>query len=204
MFVIVYKNNVILGPMIWNAGRFKTVIEEDCEITVSLPSSNQGYYEINDDIKIYPVQTTPNPSYDSRTEFLNGPYYDFVDGVAISRMEVHQLDIVAAQNFVKADAAHTRWKKQNSGIQYNINGTDYTFPTDLQTKSTFHQYVTADVDNLNWKVDQDTWITLSKSDIKNIFVAIVNHVQSAFDWEADKLLEINDTNHEALSTLSLE
>jgi len=190
--------------MKWNARRFTEVIEDDCEITVELPLTNDSYYEVNDEIKIYPVQGTPNPEYNIKTEYLHGPFYTYVDGVAISSMVVEQLPLSAAQNFVKQEAANVRWTKQNSGVNVTLNDVEYTFNTDLQTKSTFHQYITADLESVNWKVNQDTWIVLSKSDIQTVFNSIVNHVQSAFDWEVAKLSEIVNTTHETLPTISLE
>ena len=204
MFLITHNNNVILGPMKWNARRFTEVIEDDCEITVTLPTTNDAYYEVNDEIKIYPVQGTPNPEYNSKTEYLHGPFYTYVDNVAISSMVVEQLPLSAAQNFVKQEAANVRWTKQNAGVKVTLNSVEYTFATDLQTKSTFHQYITSNLESVNWKVNQDTWIVLSKSDIQTVFNSIVNHVQSAFDWEVAKLSEIVNTTHETLPTLSLE
>lgn len=204
MFLITHNNNVILGPMKYNARRFTEVIEDDCEITVTLPTTNDSYYEVNDEIKIYPVQGTPNPEYNSKTEYLHGPFYTYVDGVAISSMVVEQLPLSAAQNFVKQEAANVRWTKQNSGVKVTLNNVEYTFNTDLETKSTFHQYITSNLESVNWKVNQDTWIVLSKSDIQTVFNSIVSHVQSAFDWEVAKLAEIINTTHETLPTISLE
>jgi hypothetical protein len=119
-------------------------------------------------------------------------------------MTVEQLPLSAAQNFVKQEAANVRWTKQNAGVKVTLNDVEYTFATDLQTKSTFHQYITSNLESVNWKVDQDTWIVLSKSDIQTVFNSIVNHVQSAFDWEVAKLSEIVNTTHETLPTISLE
>lgn len=204
MFIITYNNNVILGPMKWNARRFTEVIEDDCEITVTLPLTNDAYYEVNDEIKIYPVQGTLNPEFNSKTEYLHGPFYEYIDGIAYSSMVVEQLPLSAAQNFVKQEAANVRWIKQNSGVKITLNDVEYTFATDLQTKSIFHQYITSDLESVNWKIDQDTWIVLSKSNIQTVFNSIVNHVQSAFDWEVAKLSEISDSTHETLPGISLE
>jgi hypothetical protein len=63
MFVITHNNNVILGPMKWNARRFSEVIQDDCEVTIVLPLENDSYYEVNDEIKIWPVQETIRPEY---------------------------------------------------------------------------------------------------------------------------------------------
>ena len=204
MFVITHNNYVILGPMKWNARRFTEVIEDDCEITVTLPTTNDVYYEVNSEIKIWPVQFLSEPTYNPTIERLHGPFYEYRDSIAYSSMVVEQLPLSAAQNFVKQEAADVRWKKQNSGVKVTLNSVEYTFATDLQTKSTFHQYITSNLESVNWKVDQDTWIVLSKSDIQTVFNSIVNHVQSAFDWEVAKLAEIVATTHETLPTLSLE
>lgn len=204
MFIITYKNNVILGPMKWNAKRFIEVIENDCGITVELPQTNESYLKVNNDIEIYPVQGTPNPSYDPAIEFLHGPFYEYIDGIAYSSMTVEKIPLMAAQNLAKAKAANIRWTKQNSGVTVTLNGVDYNFKTDIETKSIFHQYITADLETVNYKIDQDTWIVLSKDDIKTIFNSIVNHVQSAFDWEVNKLSEIVDSTHETLPTVNLE
>ena len=190
--------------MDWKARRFSEVIEEDCEVKVSLPVTNDAYYEVNDEIKIYPVRSRTNPVFNSKTEYLHGPFYEYIDGIAYSSMVVEQLPLTAAQNFVKQEAAALRWQKQNSGIKVTLNSIEYNFPSDLNTKSVFHQYITSNLDSINWKIDQDTWITLSKTDIQTIFNSIVSHVQSAYDWEASKLLEITNSTPETLSQISLE
>jgi len=204
LFVIIYNNSVILGPMEWKARRFSEVIDDDCEITVTLPLTNEGYYEVNSEIKIWPVQFVSEPSYNPKIEYLHGPFYEYTDGVAYSSMVVQQLPLDAAQNFVKQDAATARWKKQNSGVKVTLNGTEYTFASDLNTKSIFHQYITSNLDSVNWKVNQDTWVTLSKTDMQTVFNAIISHVQSTYDWEATKLTEIVGTTHETLPNITLE
>jgi hypothetical protein len=190
--------------MEWKARRFSEVIDDDCGITVTLPLTNEGYYEVNSEIKIWPVQFSAEPSYNPKIEYLHGPFYEYTDGVAYSSMVVQQLPLDAAQNFVKQDAATARWKKQNSGVKVTLNGTEYTFPSDLNTKSIFHQYITSNLDSVNWKVNQDTWITLSKTDMQTVFNAIISHVQSTYDWEATKLTEIVAATHETLPNITLE
>ena len=204
MFIITYNNTVILGPMAWNARRFTEIIEDDCEITVTLPTTNDSYYEVNDEIKIYPVQGTANPEYNSKTEFLHGPFYEYRDGVAYSSMTVEQLPLSAAHNFVKQAVSTARWTKQKSGVKVTLNAVEYTFATDLETKSIFHQFITSDLTSVNWKVDQDTWIVLSRADITTVFNSIVAHVQSAFDWEVAKLAEIVASTHATLPAITLE
>jgi hypothetical protein len=206
MFIIKYKDSVILGPMVWRQLRFIDAIKEECEIEASLPATNVGYYEVNDDIKIWPVN--PNPQevqvYNPMIEYLHGPIWDCNEGIATPSYTVEKLPLLASQNFFKQKAGTIRWEKQNSGVKVTLNDVEYTFATDLETKSIFHQYITSDLESVNWKINQDTWIVLSKSDIQTVFNSIVNHVQAAYDWEVAKLSEIVNSTYEQLTTLSLE
>lgn len=204
MYVISHNGNVILGPMKWNARRFADAIEEDCEVQASLPATrdNDNVITVNEEIKIYPAVGAPLPSYNARTEFLNGPYWTFTETEAIAEMEAQPLPLEAIKNFMRAEAAGTRWTKQTAGVEVEVNGTTYKFATDDNARSTFHQYVTSGVSSLNWKVDQQTWIVLTAVDIQAIFTAILGVIQAAFDWETAKNDAITAATLETIETIS--
>ncbi len=206
MFVIVHNGNVILGPMNWNARRFSEVIEEDCDVSFELPLTNDNFdvITVNDDIKIYPVQTGDYPTHDYRFECLHGPFWQFTDTHAVQSFTAIPLAIDASRNFLKDELAKKRWTKQHECVKITINSVEYTFATDVTTKSVFHQYITSGITSVNWKVNQDTWISLSQSDITNIFNAITQHVQTAFDWENNLAEAINNATTETITSLSLE
>ena len=203
MFVIVYNGNVILGPMNWNARRFSEIIEEDCEVSVvlNLKNDEDNIITVNDQIKIYPVTSEANPEYNPRTQMLNGPFWTYTDTHAVSSMQVQSLPLEAIQNFLRQDAGAERWKKQYSGVKVTINGTEYSFATDPVTRTTFHQYLTSGIASVNWKIDQVTWITLTAENISAIFTAIVNHIQTAFEWEAAKNTEITAATLETINSI---
>jgi hypothetical protein len=205
MFVIVHNDNVILGPMRWNAYRFQEVILDDCELEVTLDSrnDNESVITVNAEIKIYPVTAEPNPTFNPKTEFLHGPFWTYTDTQAVQSYQVEQLTVEAAKNFLKAQVSSARWTKENSGITVTINDIEYKFDTDINTRSKFHQYVTAGLTSVNWKLDQDSWIILGPDDINNIFSAITAHVQTAFDWENTKVTEINVATIETISNIDL-
>lgn len=205
MFVIVYNGNVILGPMRWNSYRFQEVILDDCDLAITLDSRNDtsSVITVSDDIKIYPITAEPNPSFNVKTEFLHGPFWTFTETHAVQSYQVEQLPLAAARNFLKAQIADTRWAKENTTINVVINGVEYGFDTDITTRSKFHQYITSSVETVNWKLDQDSWITLSMPDINTIFNAITAHVQAAFDWENAKMQEINAATIETLTDIEL-
>lgn len=194
MLVIVYNNNVILGPMKWNRYRFENTIFEDCEFSCSLPSRNDDESPIivSDEIKILPVQGTDNPLFDTKTQILHGPFWEFTDTVAISSYQPMDLEITAAKNFAKATIAGVRWTKENGGVSININGTDYKFATDLNTRAILQQLVATQVDSYNWKFDDYNWLQLSKADIQLVLSNVLSHVQDSFTWEYNKSIEIDN------------
>jgi len=206
MFVIVYNGNVILGPMVWNARRFSEVIYDECDISVLLELRNdeQTMVTINDGLKIYPVTSEPDPEYNPRTQYLHGPFWAYTDTHAVSSMTVETYHIEAIRNFLRQELADKRWKKQHSGVEVEIDGTTYKFPTDPVTRVSFHHYLTSGSNLVNWKIDQYTWIQLTDQHISTIFNAIVGHLQSSFDWEATKNNEITSATLETIDSIVLE
>ncbi len=206
MFVIVYNGRVILGPMIWNARRFSEVINDDCEISTVLDLKNDDnkVVTVNDEIKIYPVDSEPNPEYNTRTQYLHGPFWTFTDTHAISSMTVESYSLEAIRNFLKQEIADVRWEKLHSGVEVEINGNTYKFPTDPLTRMSFLNYVTAGATNINWKIDQHTWITLTNEHLSIIFNKIVDHFQKSFEWESNKNDEINLATLETIESIVIK
>ena len=205
-FVIVYNGRVILGPMVWNARRFSEVIDEECGVSVVLELRNDDLTvtTVNDEIKIYPVTSEPDPTYNSRTQFLHGPFWTFTDTQAIASMTVEQYPLETARNFLRQEIADVRWKKLHSGVEVEINGNTYKFPTDPLTRMSFHHYATSGISKVNWKVNQETWLELTSEHISTIFNKIVDHFQSSFEWEANKNSEITTATLETIESIVIE
>lgn len=192
MFVIVYKESVILGPMRWNRFRFENEIQEECGVSVVLPNRNDELeaISVDDDIKILPVQGTPDPTFNSKIEMLNGPLWQFTDTHAIMSYRVMSLPIDAVKSQLKEKASSERWNKENSGVNITLNGVEYKFRTDKETRAIL-QNASSNLDSINWKQDADTWLQLSNQDVKGILTQVLQHVQSCFDWEFAKFQEID-------------
>lgn len=206
MFVIVHNNSVILGPMRWNKFRFENVIEEDCEFTVSLPSSNDQPIIVSDNIKILPIQGTQNPDFNSRIEFLNGPFWEFTDTVAIQSFRKESLNIDAVKNTMKAQTSAVRWKRETAGIKVTIQGTEVSVTTDRGDRDIFVQkfLLMSDSETVQWKFPEG-WLVLTKADLGAIVAAGAQHVQDQFVWEAAKIAEIDAcTTHAELAGIVIE
>lgn len=204
MYVVIYDNQVVLGPMRWNRARFENFLFEEYELSVRLPDSNSGNCIVNDNCKIFPIQGTENPPFNPKIEMLHGPFWEITDSVAISSYEVVKMPVDAVKNNLKAVAAGERWRKETSGVKVNINGTEYSFGSDKETRSVLQHALATDTDQFNWKFGTDNWVTLSKNDITTIISTILTHVQECFDWEYSKINEINScTTLEELDAIEI-
>ncbi len=192
MFVIVYNNSVILGPMKWNQKRFQDEIEEECEITASLPYTNEGVITVNENIKIYPVQITQDPPFNSKIEFLHGPFWEFTETHAISSYVVQPKPIEAVRNELKTLVAQERWKKEIKGVKVTTQSLEVTADTNRGTRDIFvQQYLLmGESDTVMWKFPE-AWLNLSKSDLGLIVATGANHVKQAFVWEQDLAAQID-------------
>lgn len=203
MFVIVYNKSVIMGPMRWNRFRFQNELLETCEVEMTLLDRNDNLAPliISKDIQILPVQGTPNPDYNPKIEFLNGPFWEFTDSAAISSYRVEPLAVDAVKNMLKAEAAAERWRKEITNVEVTVAGTAYKFPTDRDTRYVLQNALLSSTNAFNWKLSTNTWVTLTNVEIQAVLDAITSHVQGCFDWEFAKIGEIDTA--ETLAELDL-
>lgn len=199
MFVLVHKGYVVLGPFKWARTKFETALEEDLEITHTLPSEmpEDQPYTIDKNTKIYSVQPGTDIPHNPRIEVKNGPFWTFTDTHAVYHYEPIRLELQTVKSFLLQELAAERWKKENKGIEVTVNGTVYKFNTDVDTRNRLQ--VASNLTEVNWKVGQDNWVTFSQSDIQTVLTAILTHVQQCFDWEKQMTDTINACQtHEAL------
>jgi hypothetical protein len=194
MFVIVYQGRVILGPMRWIRIRFENVIFEECEVECTLPEQNPNneIITVSDDIKIYPTARDINPEYNIVTQHLVGPYWNFTDTHAIEYYIAGDLPLEGAKVELKKKIETERWSRQQKNVDVTIQGTTYSFSTDEATRITLHQILLATTETYNWKFNMHSWVELNKTDIQTILTIIHDYIQSCFDWEHSKLLEVDN------------
>lgn len=191
MFVIVHNNTVVLGPMRWNRHRFENFLAEDLEINYTLPTNNVVPITILPEVKILPVQTTPDPAHNPKIEMLYGPIWEFTDSAAISSYEVQPIAIDAVKSMLKEQVAAERYSREITAVDVTINDTVYKFSTNRDTRNVIQNALTASTSSFNWKMNRDTWVTLTNTELQAILDAITVHVQSCFDWEYSTIAAID-------------
>lgn len=211
MYLITQKQqdnstSVILGPMPWRISYFQDVITDELEINFKVPSSNPTGEAIiiNDSVKIVPVKDFgPTREYNRKIECLQGPYYNFYE----DRAEIYWIPIDKNIDIVKSELKQTvasnRYNDEIKGTTVNIQNEEIFVLTDRNERSIYLQAYQLGKDGVSWKFE-NKFLTLSNSDLGLIVNSIANHVQSVFDWEANKFNEINSAlTLEQLDSISL-
>lgn len=201
MFVLVHKGYVILGPFNWSRKKFEEAMREELEIFSPLPDKMDLNipYSVNDNTKIYSVSPGNDIPHNPRIEARHGPFWTFTETNAIYHYQPLLLDLEAAKNIVISEVTAERWRRENQGVKLTINGTEYTFASDRDTRNVLQNALNSNIQELNWKLNSSTWLTLSQSDIKIIYQTILSHVQQCFDWEKNTIESIQSfVNHQQL------
>lgn len=188
MFVIVSQGYVIDGPKPWNFRAFEYTLQNDLEINYSLPTikNDREPIIINNDVKILYARYD-QPSYNSKIEYLDGPFWTFSDTEAVGTFQVMPANIEWVKKELKNRLAYNRWAREESGTTAVIQGYTLTIDTRRGFRDIFLQkyQLMGDSDTVGWKFPVEAlWLTLTKADLGIALQAIVTHVQVQFDWEA--------------------
>jgi hypothetical protein len=193
-FALIQDNYVIIGPRLWNKLLFEEALQEECDITYTLPTRNDDGtpYIISDTVKILPITSLPEPAFNSKIQRLDGPYWNFSDTIAEMYFTVGDLPIDAVKNNLIALVAANRYSAEVGGIKMTIQGTEVSIDTNRGARDIFFQgySVLGDTETVNWKFPE-CWMTLSKAELGTIVESIKAHVQTCFNWEQNKQVEIN-------------
>jgi hypothetical protein len=184
MYAVVYKNRVIVGPMVWNRAIFQGSLEKE-KIKVQLPrvAPENLPYIINEDAKIMLVEEN-RPPLNPLVEYYYGPLWDLTGNKAVANFEVNDTAIESARYNLKQQAAEERWKRETAGTKTVIQNIEVTVDTSRDGRNIFVQKyaLMADDELVNWKFPE-RWLTLSRSELGQAITAGATYVQSCFDWE---------------------
>lgn len=192
-YVLENNNYVINGPRAWNYRSFESTLEEDLEIEYKLPLSktDEEVITIDENTHIY-ASRYEYPVYNQKIEYLHGPFWDFSSGIAIGTFEIVPLTLDQIRHELKQKVAANRYTRENAGIKVIIQGLEVTIDTSRDNRNIFVQkyILMSDTDTVQWKFPEG-WLTLSKEELGLIVSTGATYIQSQFDWEVEKGIEIN-------------
>lgn len=191
MYCLLENDNIVAGPFDWNARRFTLELLEEYGIKFDLPAnSNNQSFEINNSLKLLPVHAVVHDEYDARTQLLVGPVPVVTDVLKLT-YTIADRDIDVVKSELIQQLAANRYNYEVKGVEIVLRGTTILVPTDRESRNTLLQCLALSVFDKSWKFG-DNWVILSSDDLKTVVDAILAHVQSAFDWEQAKLVELAD------------
>lgn len=192
MYILLQNNQLLLGPVPYNKKRFESTIEDDLDISITLPTQiTEPYTNEEHDIDIYPVINQTQESFNPKTQRLNGPFWTFTEAGAIANYVAEDLPVDAVKNMLKDVIADQRWRVENAGVDILVGGETYTFPTDKTTRADLNTHINAGTVTVNFKINREVIVSLSQTDLVTVLSEIMGHVQAAFDWELSKFSEID-------------
>lgn len=208
MYVLVSNGRVLNGPRAWSFRSFQNTLQEELNITYNLPvaKTDNAVIHINDTVKIYPAVLDDSAPYNSKTQYLDGPYWDFSNDIATGTFTAKYHDLEHLKLHLKSIVAANRYAKEISGTTCTIQNSLVNVSTSRDTRGNYVQryLIMGDNDTIDWKFDT-FWMSLTKSDMATIVQCIESHIQQQFDWEANKSIEIDlATTHQELDTITLE
>jgi len=194
MFVIVNKGYVILGPKPWNKLMFQEVLLEECEVEYTLETKNPNNTPIivDENTSILPVIGLPEPSFNSKIQRLDGPYWNFSDTQAEMYFTAGDLPVDAVKNKLKEVAINNRYTYETRGVKITIQGTEVTVDTARGSRDIFFDaYMSiGESETINWKFPEG-FFAVNKTELGLAVSAGKSHIQNAFDWEMAKTVEID-------------
>lgn len=196
MYVVKYKQRVVLGIIPWNSQYISDVMRSRYRVTVDVPfnepDASQFPLVINSDITIYAAEEDRPPTINPMVEFYYGPTWDLVGNKMVARYQVLPLELENAKGNYRTKAAQLRYAKEIAGTKVEFNGTEYSIETTRGQRSKYvEKFVTmTDTQTVNWKFSEG-WVTLTKAQLLTVVNAIDEHVQGAFDYELGLVFTIN-------------
>ena len=205
MYAIIHKNQVLVGPKERDKAFFTYSIDKIGITEFLLPISVPETFpiKVNEDTSIHKV-TVVEDSFNKMTQYLRGPLFEITPNEVIARYEVIDQEIEFARNNFKEQASLERRKKEESGTKVTLHDTAYAVSTTRVERDIFaiNAALLNETDTINFKF-KEGFVQLKKSDLLTISNAIRVHVQSAFDWEADIIAQI-DSAQTAEELLAIE
>lgn len=209
MYVVTQHNKIILGPIDWDASYIAAVLQNDLDLDNRpkvLPS----------DVFRVPFHILPDvyvrnavidvPTYNKKIQKFGGVDWTFDEQNAYANYTVIDKDVDEVKGELKNIVSSKRWDRENSGTSLEIQGITVNVTTSRDQRRVFVDKLIAmqDGDVSSWKFEEQ-WINLTKADITNIVRAIDRAVQDAFDWENNKINQINNcTSLTELDQLNLD
>jgi hypothetical protein len=192
MYVLVHKERVLVGPRDWNRPMFEGALQK-LKLETLLPRRDPQELPIVIDEDTYITNASITiPSHNERIETYHGPYWNFENkDLAVGTYEIKYKTLGSIRELLTNEAANERYRREVAGTKTTIQDLEVTLDTSRDGRNIFLQKYTlmGEDDVVNWKFPEG-WLTLTKEELGQVVLVGATYIQSAFDWEKEKVEEI--------------
>jgi hypothetical protein len=205
MYVIKHKDRIISGPKEWDPNFFSFALQKE-KIDYRLPrkAPTQLPFVIDENTTVYKAKYV-YPEYNSKIEYLHGPFWSYEGSEAIGTFEVKRTDIQLVKNTLKNRVSDLRYKEEIAGIKVTINDVEVSIDTSREGRTVYYQKLVtmSETETVNWKF-KEQWVNLTKTNLQTIVNAIELHVQECFNRELTKITTIESlSSYEELDSFKI-
>lgn len=193
---LIHNNSLELGPFGVNVHYINQELEElEVEERISPESFSSLPIHFSDGLThLVPIEIDI-PQHDPKYQNVGNFTWEIIkeDAVPVKIIFTHPitdktLDEVKALR--KQEVSPYRKEKENTTITLTVNDTDVEVSTSREERVLLSSKLSASPGSHNFKF-QNTWLEITTEDLQYILNQIDVKVQEAYDWELEKLQEID-------------
>lgn len=199
MWILVYNNQIQLGPREYNRWIFQDWLAENLGIIISLPQQPIGNNPIiiDENTRIIVVFFAPQPDFNPRIQQLAGPFVTMQYDYANAEYQVADQDIEVVKSTMLAELAANRYNQEVAGVTVVLQDQSLWVSSDRVTRQVWLNALQLGVTTQTWKFNNNTWLVLDTQEIQTVVSALTAHVEQAFAWEKsvhDQIIAAPDLN----------
>jgi hypothetical protein len=185
MWILVYNNQIQLGPREYNRWIFQDWIAENLGIIISLPQQPLGNNPIiiDENTRIIVVFFAPQPDFNPRIQQLAGPFITLEYDYANAEWQVADQDIDVVKSTMLSQLANNRYNQEIAGVTVVLQEQSLWVSSDRVTRQVWLNALQLGLTSQTWKFNNNTWLTLDNQEIQAVVSALAAHVEQAFAWE---------------------
>jgi len=211
MYALIHDSQLLLGPIKFNY-RFINADLEDNEIEERIGPRDYENVPLEINSNTFLLEAVLNqPEYDERSQVLRYTNWELITDNGIQKAQFNHEVVDKSLEQIKGEYKQLlpdiRRRKENQYITVSIDNTEVSILTTRDQRTQFiNKLSSLGTDSVMYKFDNDTWVSVTKTDIEYIVQQIDLKVQEAFDWEYSKIQEIDSctTKEEVFNVVIIE
>lgn len=191
MYALLDGQQLLLGPINFNIGMINSELED---IGLNFRVNSQDYLNVPISIteSVQLVHCRQNiPNYDPRFQLSFQLGWEIIDGEVVFNYETRDKPLEQIKDEFKALLPPIRYSKESTIISIPIETETISVSTSRENRIALVSKLNSSDGPYNFKFEGGIWKEITKIDLQNILTEIDNAVQQAFDWEYQKIQEID-------------